>query len=760
MMKIANKKILPLFVFTILFLYSTNAHALVGAIVDLAMAAVEAVLEAMGLIGGSCPAPKEKATGECLFCPLFKILFNAGSVMAENSYTMFKDGLVDVLLVFLAVSLALIALKNLASFGSKDPSALINEFVKKAALVCVIAVILAQGYQHVLSLVITPIFETAIHFIDLSNDNAGLGACPGSVKAGIKGFTGNPTVGFSGSGGIPLAVGESIICAVEAMERKINMVFEYGDWAFCRGIKTDGLFIFKLVPNPIYIVDGILLYIGGLFLLVGYPWVVADAILQLGIAMALLPFGVCGFAFNGTKSYLAKLLSWILNSMFSLLFMGILITCVVGYIDEVLRQAIRSVGSDSLFVNAVNGLAFYGTNLLMIMFIMIVGWTYMPTVRDLAKNFAVGAGASASKTIETFARENAEKAGNYAQKKAEQATVAGIKAGAKGAQNLGRRAAMRGVDYFGHTNVFGSGYKVSNMKLFGKSYTVETAPDGKRTFRTYRTSLFSGRRIETISDGLSLIEMEYDGTRLVKSRVKFKYASMEKNLLDKNGNINRDAVKELMNSNVAKSHPEYAKLLMAEVAIKSLKAKGYDLGKNYNSRNIIFDPRDPNKISIVQQDFSGKKTTLSLEFDPKTGRAGVGQLVERKRSDGSIEKEYMFDNGMLKLQGRTVIDKHGSARSITEYSYSAMAQKGHDHYTDDDGAEANQVVAENGEIAKDLDPTRGGKKEMDLMLGIDNFLAQASDGCSQPVTRGDVITGLADARRRRSGKFYDTLFVS
>lgn len=50
---------------------------------------------------------------------------------------------------------------------------------------------------------------------------------------GVIGYSG--TAGSGGAGGLPMNVGASIVCAVEDIERKINMLFEFGKWAFCRG---------------------------------------------------------------------------------------------------------------------------------------------------------------------------------------------------------------------------------------------------------------------------------------------------------------------------------------------------------------------------------------------------------------------------------------------------------------------------------------------------------------------------------------------
>ncbi len=752
------KNILPIFIFCVVVLYSTSAHAFVGAILgaiaDAALAVVEWTLRELGLIGGTCDAPTPKAAGSCLFCPLFKLLFNAGSMMAANSYAGFKSGLVNVLMVFLAVSLALIVLKNIASFGSKDPSGLVNEIVKKSALVCIIATIISVGYQHILSLTVAPIFDTALQFVNLS----GVPNCSSNIVAGIKGFTGNPTVGFSGAGGIPLSVGESIVCSAAEMERKIHMLFEYGDWAFCRGIKTDGLFIFGLIPNPIYLIDGIILYVGGLLLLIGYPWVIADAILQLGIAMTLLPFAVCGFAFNGTKQYLSTLFKWTLNSMFALLFMGILITCIVGYIEDVLNNAIQNSGPD-IFVNPIRGLAFYGTNLMIIIFVLVIGWLYMPSVRDLANNFASGSNASATKDrMEAYARDNAEKLANNGAKKLGKAAVTGAKITARDTKMLARKGAMASVSKFGTTTIdAATGNKVSSVKIAFVTYSTETNSKGQKIMKKRRASLrHPGRIKETISDGLAIIENQYENGVLVKSEVKFKYDSLKKGLIDKKGNINVDAVQSIMNSNLAQTNPEYAKMMMAEVALTALEAKGIKVGKSFNSRNFNFDPNDPTQISFVQEDFSGKKTTVAFKYDPKTGRYAVGSEVTRiSKTTGDVEQDTFFDNGMLSFTTKGSKDSFNMNKKGTfQYSFSDRAQAGHRHYTDDD--DSKQIIDSHGNIAKDLDPSRGGKAENDLFMGFDEVMSVVNGGRA---TKDDVVEALKQGRIRKTGKVASDLFV-
>ena len=345
--------------------------------------ATEMVLKVLGIDTDTKCEPPQMQKSFCLFCPMFKVIFNAGSLMAQKSYNAFGVELAKLLLVFLGVSLALIILRYVASVGAKDPYGLMNDLIRKVFLGVSIYIILSSNYYYVLNLTLVPIFDAAMGFVDLANNGTTSTGC--SEAGGIVGFSSNAS-----GGGMPADVGKMIVCAVDNIENKINLLFEFGEWAFCRGTGPDRiLFIF---PHPIYIIDAIILYLGGIFFIVAYPWIMADAVLQLGVAMSLLPFAICGYAFQGTKSYLGKIWKWILNSLFVFIFMAILLSCVLGYVERLLSAALGSADPEKVFINPNDGVAFWGPNMIMIIFVLCIGWTYMPTISSLAKQFSAGSG--------------------------------------------------------------------------------------------------------------------------------------------------------------------------------------------------------------------------------------------------------------------------------------------------------------------------------------------------------------------------------
>ncbi len=654
--------------------------------------ATDAVLAVLGIdTNVNCALPQtEKSV--CLFCPMFKIIFNAGSLMAQKSYSIFGKDLASLLLVFLAVSLALIILRYLATMGAKDYGGLMNDIMRKIFLGISIYIILSNNYYYILNLLLVPVFDAAMNFVDLAGGAEGAStAC--SEASGIIGFSANAS-----GGGMPVEVGKMIVCAVNNIENKINLLFEFGEWAFCRGTGPDRLLL--IFPHPIYLIDALILYLSGIFFIVAYPWVMADAVLQLGVAMALLPFAICGYAFQGTKNYIGKVWKWILNSLFIFIFMAIVLNCILGYIQSILSAALNSADPEKIFVSPNDGIAFWGPNMIMIVFILCIGWNYMPIVKDLSKPFADGSGLSAgSKTGEPIAQkieDNVEKMAKTAKNQAVNAAGVIVSGAGRTVGHIGRPLMKSAVGAAG-----------GSLGLMGMTYSNINIGGGKKVLSRSWKNPINDRTHETYYDRFLEIKQEKDVTgKLIRSDVKFKHNFINKHLLDKNGDINVGGIKKLLESDVAKI-PGMQEAIMAQIAIEIAKKKKLDIGTYFSDRNITFDPLNPYEIKVNQKDHQKQDTNFSLKMDPATGRVAIS--MDRIRSDGS--RVSVFDNGMVKIT--TVVDKYGNETSTTEYYDRAKK-----HHTDlRDKLEAGQIIDSRGVIASDL---ASGKN--DLCFGMDDSI--------------------------------------
>lgn len=637
-MKIKLQKFLPLVIGFVVLTLATNVYA--GTKDWIVDKASEMAAMAMGIdTTDNCIPPQ--AHSSCMFCPLFKVLFNAGNYVAKTSYSAFSSDLGKLVAIFLAVSLAIIVLKNLASMSSKDPGTIINDIFKKAFVCIVIFLIITRNYHNVLNLTLVPIIQTGLSFTNMVDPT---NIC--AEAAGLGGFS--ESISSGGNSGLPSSIGTMFLCAAQNIEAKINLLFENGRWAFCLG--TGPHRIFHILPHPVYIIDGIFLYLGGIFFQVAYPWVLGDAILQMGIAMALLPFAIAGYAFSGTKSYLPKVFAWILHSLFVFIFMAILMTCILTYIANLLTAATSVVDPKVLFTDPISGIAFFGANMVMLIFVLVIGWSYMPMTKDLAGTFSEGSGVSATQKFGTQLTDEIEKQADKVVDRATDVAIDTTKNIANSAilrtRAIGRRSMSGITNRFGSANSFGG-----NTLNFGAvKYSTMSDTNGQQTLVREWTNPIKKRKHTMLSDKYVTVKQEVDEHgRLIKSQVEFKKDFLKKHLIRADGSVNMDAYNALMRSPIAQQ-PEMRKAIMASMAEQRLKALGVDVGTHYRSRTITIDPTNPNKILVEQIDNTGKKITFSMEINDQTGQMAV--KCKRQRDRNRIENAVHTLNLTRKTLGR------------------------------------------------------------------------------------------------------------
>ncbi len=741
-------KYIPILLFLIIVLHTDCAYADFG---DFLKKLKDEALDLAGktaakLLGidteDNCEPPTLGST-YCLFCPMFRVIVNAASFVADRSYDLFSTELGELVLIFLAVSLSLIILRNIATFGSKDPGALLNDIFRKTFVCITVYIIIYKDYHQFVNTFILPIISSMADFTSIFGSII--------VSSSAEGYSGTLEVGTVGSkneGGLAGGLGAWLVGWAETIENKINILFEFGEWGVCLGNGPKRLF--HLIPNPIFILDGIILYLAGLFFMIAYPWVLADALLQFGIAMTLLPFAICGYAFSGTKQYLSRIFSWILNSLFVFLFMAIFLYIILTYIGDFLGVALKGDDPDKIFLNPNQGVAFYGPNMLKIVFLLVIGWAYMPFISKLASSFAEGSGISAAgklgdavkNTVDAKTRKAADwgvgVAGNAA-KTAARVTDRRIRAGI-------RQGAMMGIGLLGAGN--GRGGKT--LSFAGMKFDAQQNSRGKYIERTF-TSI-TGRKHQMASDKYTTIKDEYSKTsgKRIGRKVEFKHGFVQNYLLDKEtGRINQGALQTLLDSPLAQK-PEYRQAIMEQVAIEMYKIKtGKDVGKYFKSRDTFYDPVT-NSLRMEQVDYKGKTTTIEFSMDATTGQVATSWLVQDKHNFS-----MGCDNGLLhfaKVGKKTAGDIRNGAKilsSQTIQKYSEFAQKGHDHFTDK--MDGNQIVESNGSIAQDVDIRFAGNKDYkgDLFAGMRNGICGIDqiDGKSvKDYVHRDILV-----RNRRAG---------
>lgn len=327
---------------------------------------------------------------DCWFCPLFKVLFNTSSVIALKSYNTLADGVAMLVIVGFALWVSVFVLKNVSAVEVKTPSKMIQEFLVQAFRVLVVVIILKLSFFQVIQLTLEPVFNTGMNFTQAISE----GSCPDNAPymENIMGY-GSDGYKASSTGGLPASMGKNIVCSIKTMQDSVSRLMAYGRQAWCVGWKPKAI-IRYIIPSFPYVITGIVLYIGGLILLLAFPWCLIDCIIQMSIASALAPAAIGAWAFKITSNYLGKIWNFFMNAMFNFVFLSIIIYIIMTVVDQFMEPlASRAVatGSWDFFTDPINGLAYWGVTGLKLVIVCLMGWVFLDQGKFFADKFAKSA---------------------------------------------------------------------------------------------------------------------------------------------------------------------------------------------------------------------------------------------------------------------------------------------------------------------------------------------------------------------------------
>ena len=326
---------------------------------------------------------------ECWFCPLFTAIFNTSSKIALKSYMALADGIANLVLVCFALWTAIFVLKHVTAVEVKNPSKMIQEYLLQAFKVLLVVLILKGSYFQVMHYSLEPVFNTGMQF---SQTITGTGNnCASEISSKIVGydseFTGNS------AGGLPASMGKSIVCNIKSMQDGVSKIMAFGRQAMCVAWKPKAV-IKYIIPSFPYLITGIVLYIGGLILLLAFPWCLVDAVLQMAIAAALAPAAIGAWAFKLTSKYLGKIWNFFMNAMFNFVFLSIILYIIMTVVEQFMRR-VENYASDNtgwdFLVNPINGLAYWGVTGMQLVVVCLLGWVFLDQAKLFADKFAKGA---------------------------------------------------------------------------------------------------------------------------------------------------------------------------------------------------------------------------------------------------------------------------------------------------------------------------------------------------------------------------------
>ena len=322
---------------------------------------------------------------KCFFCPIFKTFFNTASSLAQKTYNALKDAIANLIIVAFALWIAVYILKQVSAFEVKKPSKMIQEMLVQAFKVLLAVLILKTSYAQILKLTLDPVFNTGMNYVQTVT---GAGTCSPSAEymQGLSGYENQ--MDPSSSGALPLSMGQNILCSIKSMQDAVWRVVAFGLECMCVSWLEDIAYIKYILPHLGYFLTGLFLLIGGLILVLAFPWCLIDCILNMAIAAALLPAAIGAWAFKITSAYLGKLWDFFLNAMFNFVFLSIILYIIITVVNQFL-QVIDTFSTEyDKIINPIHGLAFWSVNGLKLIMVCLLGWVFLDKAKGLANEFA------------------------------------------------------------------------------------------------------------------------------------------------------------------------------------------------------------------------------------------------------------------------------------------------------------------------------------------------------------------------------------
>lgn len=279
-----------------------------------------------GNMRGCIPLPVKLAEGKsCIFCPLFKTVFNAAQEMTTKSYNALAQAISNVLLIGFALWVAFSLLGKVSSFTKMDAPKYITELLTQAFKVFV-AYLLLRDATSLYEYVIGPLLKAGMEFgmsLLSANGNKYLLAC--NSKGAMDGLTG---------GMLPAYLYIQLECFIQAVQAELAVPQSIGSTLMCvaqNAASTDMGYVASLVtdyrlPDFGMLFEGLIIWGFAWLISLAFAFYLIDATVRLGIVGALMPFLIACWPFKLTSKYTTQGFTMFMNTFFTYVFMGLVVS--------------------------------------------------------------------------------------------------------------------------------------------------------------------------------------------------------------------------------------------------------------------------------------------------------------------------------------------------------------------------------------------------------------------------------------------------
>lgn len=612
---------------------------------------------------------------DCIFCDIFAIVFNTASTLAAKSYKVLVDGIINLVVIGMALWLAMLVLKYVSNFETKDPRNLAKEIFNKAFVVVVVIILLETGANEFLNLVLTPIFETGITLASM--------VLSGDCSADITGKIDNL------AGGLPASMGYGIVCIVDAVQDRILDIMAVGSAALCNGFFVYSWQGIPLFPHFGFVLTGLILWIAALLLLIIYPWLLIDVVLNMCVAAVLLPVAIGAYAFQYTrKMFVSKVWGTFMEAMFMFVFLAMVVSVLLLSLDSVTAETFDKKLLEDTTDNSTlfDSLAWWSINLLKLVFVMLLGWAVLGEAKKFASGFASGISVAngMGSNVGTLAMSGVKGAGTAVGGKAKSAVMAAggavtetVKEKAndikqsyqkhtmtRRMQNLSEKGTLDAEGQLSYRNAFGrkftlgsDGQSYTYTNLLGQKVTktLTKADNGKELLTVSTFNPVSGRTTVVSNDGYIRNTTVTDKKGNILRQNTEMVTAAGKYLINNDGTINQVAMNNIINNSAQSAE-------VVNTAILRQLIKERMVGVNVSDENISsirtqssVDEQGRTVFTLSQTYADGSINNLSMvmganeQILTSLEKIEANGYTRKYTSDGIINKQssYRYRNGEI-----------------------------------------------------------------------------------------------------------------
>lgn len=623
----------------------------------------------------------------CIFCDLFRVLFDTASNLAKKSYLSLSGPMINLVVIGMALWLAMTILKFISAFDVKEPRILVKTIFNQAFVVLVVVVILRSDIQELINLILTPIFNTGMTLAQIAT-------------SGQSGQTCTSFTQVTEDGGIPSSMGNNILCTIQSIQGKLLDIMTLGSTSLCVAFFKESYWKLWFLPHIGYLLVGIILWLSAVLMMFIYPWLLIDSILQLSIASALIPVAIAAYAFPITrKKYVTKIWETFMTAMFTFLFLSIVIFIITTGMEQtigrIMTPELKHAGTQSgyeIIIDVAKGVAWWSVTTLELVFWMLLGWAVLNQAQEFAKSFSKG-GFSIQPIGSPF--------GGMVNNVATQAALGtgekvwgGTKwAGKQMGQGLHDMAHSAKVNRMANramnsdeakTNEDGS-VTATVRNWYGRKTTRTVSRDASGNLAVTNQSSaikmlgrFSHDRT-TISDNYMTVKNKYgkDG-KLLKQTIKIDSAAC-RNMTNRDGSLNMVAVNTLQQNSTVGQDTVNTAILQQALKERMPNSKLADMDTSFAVREIVNG--DDGSFTIKQTNVDGTTTNFSMNISNGRIMTSVEKISKsgfavKYSSDGIINKRstYAYTDG--KIDTATVKNKYAFADYYTKYDSKPMDSNG------------------------------------------------------------------------------------